>query len=482
MAYEPEKCFKLVDEVSEAVRLAEGVGDSRTLQPRPVYRAIDALKMFHTLCKSTNVNTVIAVGTSALREATNRQAFLEQLQRVAGLTMRVLTTDEEAYYGYLGAANSVCITNGFVFDTGGGSTQVVEIRNRVAARSFSRQAGVLRFTERFVKSDPISRRDMRVLEEGAQAAFADLSWLNSTGERTLVGIGGTVRTLARIDQKRRRYAFDRTHGYILTRTALDEIVTMLRDSSLREREQIPGLNADRADVIIAGAVIVRQLMTQGGFTELTVSGNGLREGLFYEHFLSNQPRPLFENIRNFSILNLARFYDYGVVHAERVQSLSLALFDQLQPLHGYSEWERELLAHAATLHDIGIQVGYYDHHKHSAYLVLNSSLLGFTHREIVLLAMLVRNHRKGEADISEYRSLLAPDDPLRITRLSSLLRIAEYLERSKSQTVQNLRLSFEGQLIRVTTETIGDATVEVWDANRRTSLFRKAFGRDIIIM
>lgn len=482
MAYKPDHCFKLIDEVSEVVRLAEGVGEDRMLQPRPMFRAIEALKLFHTFCRSTEVNEIIAAGTSALREAANQAVFLSELKREAGLDLRILSARDEAFYAYLGAVNSLSFTDGFVIDTGGGSTQVTAVRERGFCHSFSTQAGVVRFTERYLHSDPISKRDFRALEQGAAAAFAGLDWLAKAPGQRLVGLGGTVRNLARMDQKRRRYPLDRTHGYVLTRTALDELVEILRGSSQREREGMAGLNRDRADVIVAGAVIVRQLLHQSGFEEMLISGQGLREGLFYERFLAGQPQPLLADIRRFSVLNLARIHRYEAHHVEKVRDLSLALFDQLQPLHGYGAWERELLGYAALIHDIGVQVGYYDHHKHTAYLVFNAALQGFSHREVTLLALLARNHRKGEADPSEYSAILAPDDGVRLARLSALLRIAEYLERSKSQAVAGLRAEIGADAVRVAVEATGDVTVEVWDANRRTGLFKKAFGKPIEIV
>jgi exopolyphosphatase/guanosine-5'-triphosphate,3'-diphosphate pyrophosphatase len=321
---------------------------------------------------------------------------------------------------------------------------------------------------------------MRTLREAARAAFTAIEWLRAGPSQALAGVGGTVRTLARIDQKARAWPIDRIHGYVLTRAALGAIIEQLVRKGRREREQIPGLKDERADVTLAGAVIVEQLMDRGGFSELTVSGQGVREGIFYAHFLQGANPPLLNDSRAFSILNLARLSHYEEEHCRKVAELSLSLFDQLTPLHGYGPWERELLAHAATIHDIGVAVGYYDHHKHSEYLVHNAALLGFTHREITILAALVRNHRKGMGDLTPYLTVLAPDDGIRIARLSALLRLAEYLERSKSQVIRAVRAEI-GETVRVTVTADGDATVEIWDASRRAGLFRKAFDKDIEI-
>ncbi len=482
MTYELGSCFRLTDEVSETVRLAEGVGDSRTLQARPISRAIEALSMFERFCHNTGVEQIIAVGTSAIREAKNQEAFWQALRRSTSIDLRIISTEEEAYFGYLGTINALALNDGYIFDTGGGSTQVCAVRNRRLLRSFSAQAGVLRFTERYVTSDPISKSDMRNLREGARRAFADLDWVRAGAGFQLAGMGGTIRTLARIDQKQRSYPLDRVHGYILSRTAVAGIVDQLAGRSRRERESLPGLKSDRADVTVAGAVIVDQLMEQGGFSELLVSGQGVREGLFYQHFLSPTDPPILPNQREFSVLNLARLHEYEHNHCARVAELCLSLFDQLAPLHLYGAWERELLGYAATIHDIGVQVGYYDHHKHSAYLVFNATMLGFSHREIVIMASLVRNHRKGQADLSEFAQILQPDDELRVARLSALLRLAEYLERSKSQVVRAVTVNPAEDPLRIIVHADGDSTVEIWDANRRAGLMKRAFGRSVEIV
>ncbi len=332
-----------------------------------------------------------------------------------------------------------------------------------------------------MRSDPISNKEFKALEAAAAESFGGLDWLQGTAGTTLAGIGGTIRTLAEIDQKSRDYSLDLVHSYRFSRESLEGIIERLRGMTLRQREEVPGLSRDRADIILSGAVILQQLMRQGRFADIVVSGHGLREGLFYEQFLVGENPPLLSDMRGFSIQNLARIYNYEAIHAAKVRDLSLSLFDQLRPIHGYGDWERELLGYAATLHDIGVAVGYYDHHKHGAYLVMHSALLGFTHREVILLALLVRYHRKGEVVVDQHRDVLHPSDGDRVARLSALLRLAEYLERSKSQVIQGLHVEL-GDSIRVITRSVGDATVEIWDANRRAALFQKAFGKAIEIV
>jgi exopolyphosphatase/guanosine-5'-triphosphate,3'-diphosphate pyrophosphatase len=482
MDYTPGRAFKLVDEVSERVRLAEGIGPDGRLQPRPMRRAVESAKLFNAFCGAVGAGRIIAVATSAVRDAANREAFLEQVRREVGLELRVLSGEEEAFYGCLGALNTLPFANGCVVDIGGGSAQLSLVRERSVEQMISAPAGVVRFSERYIRSDPISDHDYAALAAAADAVLESAPWLEALPGDTLAAVGGTARNIAHIHQKARAYPLDHAHSYAMSADDVASVVELLRKLNLREREQVPGLNRDRADVILAGAVLLQQLMRRGRFRQMLVSGAGLREGLFFEHFLAGQQRPLFADLRAFSVQNLAYQYNYEPEHIARVRELSLSLFDQLDELHGYGAWERELLGHAATLHDIGVAVSYYDHHKHSAYLVMNSELGGFSHREQVILALLTRFHRKGEVDAGAFGPILAADDLARVARLSALLRIAEFLERSKGQVVQRLHVRLYPDEVLVEVEASGDASVEIWDANRRTSLFRKAFRMKIEIV
>lgn len=479
MAYQPHYAFKLVDEIKETVRLVEGSTDN-VLQPAPIERAVKALQMFGAYGRSTDIPQVIGVATSAVRDAKNQAEVLRQIAKASDINFRVLSGDEEAYYGYLGAINSLALQDGFVIDIGGGSAQVSMVRGRGLAQSISMPIGAVRMTERFFRSDPPAKSEWQAIKEHLTRRFGDLDWFKLNPGMQLVGLGGTIRNLANIDQHLHNYPLDRLHAYELQRDRLEHIVDELRKRSVRQRLDLPGLNDERADVILAGALVLRQLMRHSKADSITISGEGLREGVFYEQFLPSLTPPLIPNLRSFAIENLVRVYGYEQLHVAKVRELVLQMFDQLQPLHMYGSWERELLGAAATVHDLGVVVNYYDHHKHSAHIILNSALPGYNHREIALLALLARSHRKGPIELGDLGAILHKDDEERVARLAALLRIAEYLERSKSQVVRSVRCEL-GDTVRINVETVGDATIEIWEANRRTSLFRKAFGVDVEI-
>lgn len=481
VGYTAHHSFKLLDEVRESVRLAEGMNDDGRLQAAPMARAIATMQLYKRLCTTLGVERIVPAATSAVREAGNQREFLDRIEQESGLRFKVLSAEQEAYYGYLSIVNTLNLKDAFIIDIGGGSTQVSLMRGRQFKRSYSQPIGALRLSDRYVKSDPISNKDFKALDRAISERFTDLKWLKKAEAPYLAGLGGTIRTLADIDQKLRGYPLSLTHAYVFTRERLAELIEKLREMTLAQRENVPGLNTDRADLILAGAVILHTVMKRGEFEEIIVSGQGVREGLFYEHFLIGDDPPIFTDLRGFSIQNTARIYGYEALHSAKVRELALSMFDQLTVLHGYGAWEREMLGYAATLHDIGLAIGYYDHHRHGAYLITNTALQGFSHREIAILALLVRYHRKGQVMLGDYDMLMEHGDLERLARLSALLRISEFLERRKSQVVQSLKVEI-GELIRITVQTVGDADVEIWDANRSTGLFQRAFGRGVQII
>ena len=271
------------------------------------------------------------------------------------------------------------------------------------------------------------------------------------------------------------------HGYFLSRAKLEMLVERLLELPVSERGKISGIHADRSDAILGGALVYRSVLREAGLDGVFISGQGVREGAFYRQFLPARPDHLLPDVRGFSVQNLFAHYPQPTDHTEHVKRLSKRLFELLQPLHGYGMAELELLTAAATLHDIGMTVNYFDHHKHSAYLILSGQMPGFSHREHVLIALLAQYHRKGDPKLGIYKSLFEPDDDLRLTRLAACLRLAEYLERSRAGRVRNLEVSIDAQ--SVTLRLIADEVprVELWEAAKQGEIFKRAFGRELML-
>jgi exopolyphosphatase / guanosine-5'-triphosphate,3'-diphosphate pyrophosphatase len=312
--------------------------------------------------------------------------------------------------------------------------------------------------------------------------------------RRLIGIGGTVRNLAAAAQRAAGLPSNGVQGMVLTAQALDELIERLACLPASERASVPGVKPARADLILAGAVVVAGALRAGGFDALETTEAGLREGVFFERLLADRwpiddrtpiddRSALFEDVRRSSVLNLASRYDVDAAHTRHVAALALGMFDELARLglHDGEPVERELLWAACMLHDIGMSVDYDDHHKHSRYLILNGGLPGFSPVEVAIIAQAARYHRKGMPEPGPLASLFGPDDAARLDRCAALLRLAEDLERSRDQLVRGTTIALSNGDVELRLIADGESAVPRWAAGRERELFARAFHRGLAV-
>ncbi|MYH20161.1 MAG: Ppx/GppA family phosphatase [Gemmatimonadetes bacterium] len=483
--YTQDRVFKITDEVSRRVRLGEGIAGDGRLRSAARSRALDAVRMFKSFCDAQGIDHILPVATAAVRDAGNGARFLEEITRGTGLNFRLISGEEEAFYSTVGVINSLGLFDGIILDVGGGSAEIGLIRDGAFAKGASTPFGTVRTTETYFPGPEVTPGQTKRLDGDIDRALEGIGWLKTDGKVPVAGVGGVVRALVRIDRMERKYPLGLVHGYELKRRRLEKLIERIASMPVSERSRrIPGLQKEREDIILGGAMIVFGVMRKTGARILTVSGQGLREGLFFEEAFKPASKPdSIGRLRRFTVLNLARLYGYEGAHTGHVARLSLSMYDQLQEMHGYGKREREYLWAAALLHDIGTVIDYYDHHKHSAYIILNAGLPGFDHREIVIIAWLCLNHRRGKPNFSRYQSLLKKEERTMVYRLSSLLRLSEYLDRSRAQIVEDVKLETGSRKVRmkVVPRDGRDVTVELSEARNRVQLFEECFGRRLAI-
>jgi len=472
--------WKRTDEIYEAVRISAGLGASGELGRKPMTRALQTLEVFSHFCRATGLAPadVRALATSAIRDAANREEFLARARAASGLDIRVISPQEEGRYAYLAAVNSTTLADGAVLDLGGGSLQLVDVADRRDRRIGSWPLGAVRMTERFLaERGPVKPKALRPLRAHVAEALAEAPWLGEAGRR-LVGTGGTVRNLASAAQAAAGLPSAGVQGFCLSRDALADLVERLATLPAADRGEVRGVKPARADLILAGAVVVQGVLEAGGFDAVEVTEGGLREGVFFAAHLDGDP-PLLKDVRRSSVLNLAAQYHADPAHTEHVGALALGLFDELAAagLHPGEAEERELLWAACVLHDIGMSVDYDDHHKHSRYLILNAGLPGFAPVEVALIAQAARYHRKGTPDLGDLAPLARPGDAERLDRLATLLRLAEDLERPRDQSVRAAHIAVANSSVRLDLDADGEVSVSRWAVERETELFARAFGR-----
>jgi exopolyphosphatase / guanosine-5'-triphosphate,3'-diphosphate pyrophosphatase len=336
-------------------------------------------------------------------------------------------------------------------------------------------------SEEFLPGEKATKKGMKALRKRVASDLEALGWW--TGAGRLVGIGGTIRNLAAAAMKRLELPDLDVQGFTLTGGALDELIELLAARPALKRGDVPGIKPDRGDVILGGALVLAAALDTGGFDAVEVTEAGLREGIFFERLLG--PGRLFEDVRRASVENLAHRFNSDPDHVHHVAALSLAMFDGLGEagVEHLGPEERELLWAACLLHDIGTAIDYDDHHRHSHYLILSAGLPGFSPREVVLIGLIARYHRKGDPDPSELGDLAQKGDAERLRLLCGLIRLAEQLERSRDQSVTTVSVGQEDGAVALEAETdpCADASVGIWAARRNADLLADALGQRVEI-
>jgi exopolyphosphatase/guanosine-5'-triphosphate,3'-diphosphate pyrophosphatase len=485
--YSPGEWWKRTDELYETVRIGAGLDASGRLSQEAIERGLETLAVFERFCLAGGIprRDVDAFATSAIRDASNRDEFLAQAHDTLGTEVEVLSAEDEARYGYVAAVNTTTLTDGVVLEIGGGSMQLIKVQDRLATELSSFALGAVRLTEKFLPgSGPAKKKELQRLRAHVRETLADLTWLAESGER-MVGLGGAVRNLAAAAAHTTgRYDLG-VQGYVLTPGKLDELVGTLAALPAAERGTIEGIKPGRGDIILAAAVVIEAVVELGRFAGIEATEAGLREGVFFARTLLDEDEPLFPDVREAAVRNLAVQYESDLPHIEHVAVLSLQMHDSLvrQGVFTPQPGERELLWAAAMLHDVGMTINYDDHHKHSRYLIVSAELPGFDSRERALIAQMTRYHRKGAPKLGELAVFGRPGDEELLERCAVILRLAEHLERGRDQSVSEAWLRANGDGVDLHLEASGDLMLPRWSVERYGDgeVFQRVFGRRLLI-
>ncbi|MBR8832923.1 MAG: Ppx/GppA family phosphatase [Stigonema ocellatum SAG 48.90 = DSM 106950] len=449
--------FSIIGREKETVRLGDREIDTGCLKPQVMDRAMAALQRFKKVAKSFKAESIIAVATSAVREAPNGLDFLQRVEAETGLSVDLISGQEEARRIYLGVLSGMEFNNmlHIIIDIGGGSTEIILGDGHQERTLTSTKIGAVRLQSELITTDPISNVEFQylqayargILERSVEEVQANI---RSDEHPRMVGTSGTIETMALIDAREKSGSIPSTlNGYELSLKDLREWVNRLRTLSYSERAAIPGMPEKRSEVILAGAVILQEAMTLLGVESVTVCERALREGIVVDWMLTHgliEDRLRYQgSVRQRNVLKTAGKFHVNLEHSERVAEFALSIFDQMQgKLHNWGKKERELLWAAAVLHNCGHYVNHSSHHKHSYYLIRNSELLGYTETEIEIIANIARYHRKSppKKKHENYMKLLNKNHRQIVNQVSAILRLAVALDRRQIGAIARVQCEY----------------------------------------
>lgn len=487
--------FKIIAAEKDTVRLGERCQQTGQLTPVAIGRALAALRRCQELARSFQAEEIIAVATSAVREAPNGREFIETVATQLGLKVDLISGEEEARRIYLGVLSALEFNHQphVIIDIGGGSTELILGDGGDPRYLSSTKVGAVRLTELFVQNDPITEREYQTLRNYVRGMLewpteAIRSHLRPGEIPRLVGTSGTIESLLMI------YACEKQGvcptslgGHELRLEDLRQLIARLCQMTYNQRTQMLGMSERRAEIIVSGAVILQEAMELLGLKSFTSCNRALREGMIVDWMLSHgliEDRLRYQSsVRQRSVITLAHKYRVNLDNGERVANFALSLFDQTQgQFHHWGPTERQLLWAAAVLHNCGHYVSHSAHHKHSYYLVRHGGLLGYTDTEIEIIANLTRYHRKSppKKKHDNYRILNNRDRQI-VDQLSALLRLAVALDRRQIGAIQSVRCQLHVQkrelrLYLQPTYPQDECVLELWSLDYKKPAFEAEFG------
>jgi len=483
--YDPQQGLNIIDEVREQARLARGLATTGMLDDATMSRAIEGLQRMKEIAARRGVRQLTAVATSAVREARNGAAFVARVRKEAGIPLRIIDGDTEAALSWRSVAHHFPLTKtrAIVADIGGGSLELIGAVNGLVEHTASLPLGAVRLTEHHAVEERGPVRAVRAIRKAARKKLRKAIKWSAWSGAVVIGSGGTFTNLARMAAERRGLAStDAVHGEEVSAAEVEQLLEWLSTRTAEERREVPGLNPDRADIILAGLAVTAELLDLASAPSVRVSGFGLREGLLLE-MVGGATGPVADPLR--PLREFVERCQGDRRHVEQVRTLSLSLFDQLGDALGCEAGERFLLEAAALLHDVGQMVSYRQHHKHSYQLILHADRLNLSARDRSLVALISRYHRKKGPSRKHEEYMALPDaDRAVVRRLSGLLRVADGLDRGHTSIVERVRTRLmEHRLSIRVVPRLGraDVSLECWGAQRKADVLAALLDREVTV-
>ncbi|HEV8434533.1 MAG TPA: Ppx/GppA phosphatase family protein [Thermoanaerobaculia bacterium] len=453
---------RVVDKEKEMVQLGLSSLDGAPLSEDAIQRGVAAITHMAEVARGWEVEEIIAVATSAVREAPNRREFLRRVKEASGVKVRVISGEEEADYIYrairsaidLGGGTSLCV------DIGGGSVEFIIATASEIYYTASEPLGSLRLAERF-------REDVEGCRRFAAGQLRKVhKQVRQLGIDQCIGTSGTIQALASLITPP------------FTRDALEELFGRLAGTTEKERVERFGIEPKRAATIVAGAAVLLAIMETLSIDSLIVCPAAIREGIIIAQASAKTDRTA-NALRRTSVLALAQRSDCDRRHARHVAHLASRIFDQTTRLHALPSTAKELLEHAAMLHEVGMHVSDRGYHKHSYYLIRHAALRGFSDDELAVIANVARYHRKSEPD-DDHENLAELTAAQRgdVEKLAAILRIAEALDRSHRQAVRDVAVRLNGN-VKFFVRARSKASVEIAAAAKRARYFASLFEKKV---
>jgi len=484
----PDGSFYTIDKFKEMVLLGEG-GMQDELAEEAMERGIAALKKIKVLCEHQNVEKILAIATSAIREAVNGGEFIQRVIDDVGIKINAISGKMEAELIAAAVRHGVSLDEDpvLMMDIGGGSVEFILGNQKKVFFLSSKKLGVARMSSQ-LKKDPPATKEIKVLRDHYAEELKDVAEAFAQNRTdTIIGSSGTMQNIGMMIAMKNEKSPNITLNELeFTAAEFNDLFRKVITLSHKQRLKLKGLDEKRVDYIVPGLILVNYMLETFGIKKVRISTQALREGIIIRYIKKEmdelEPLAHIHNPRRRSVFELLRKCDWHKDHSTHVAEMALIIFDALRSDLNLDDTDRELLEYAALMHDIGYYISHKGHHKHSLYIIRNSDLRGFREEEIEIMANVARYHRRSTPKSRHpHYEALGDETKKKVNQLSAILRVADGLDRSHYQNVRVLHAENTKKKLILRIETEADPQLEIWGAMRKSQLLQEITGKKLVI-
>jgi exopolyphosphatase/guanosine-5'-triphosphate,3'-diphosphate pyrophosphatase len=470
-SFNERRGLKEFENIKTVARLRRYITNDGSMNEEGIQLLEEILISFKLMLEDYQVDEILATATAAIRQAINRDEILKRMKKKTGFNIDILSEDEEAYFGFLAVVHSVSTKSAVTIDIGGGSTEVTYYLNKQLQQTHSFPFGVVTLKQQFMKDDRMTVVEKEQLALFAEAQFRSLPWLSGL-QKTVIGIGGSARNIAQIDQQRKQYPLSSVHQYKMSADDLNSLSDTLSDLSISELKKIDGLSSDRSDIILPALEVFRALMKVVHSKEFMFSRKGLREGIMLNRILQSQPNSLNKHqVFEHSKLALSEEYEIDQHNARHLEFLAVLLYEECvkQNVVEFHEEDLVILKHAAALFYLGEYIDADSVSQHTFYILANRSIDGVEHLNRLKLALVAsyKNKETFKQYAEPFETWISKEELKRLRNLGAILKFTYGLNGSKRQVVEEIKMDKhqDGFIINVVIN--GNAMAEIYQAEKQ---------------
>lgn len=467
-----ENDLAIIAEVKAQLQLGLKLDPDGNLPAECVDLVVSTFLDFKRVINASGADHTIAVGTAAIRLAGNGAAVVDQIVKATGIKLRILSGEDEARYAYIGALSGLSAQSGMVIDVGGGSTEIAEFEDRQLRNWWTLPIGSLTLGRLFPMSDPPTSEQLAAAREHASSVLKEAGVPQIKAGHAIIGIGGTIRNLAKVQRRKSRHGFGRLHAYEVSRSDIASITDLIANKPADKRRRVRGLNPERADSIVTGAVIVEAVFGHMAAEKLVVSGYGLREGLLIAEMPEPQASP--DELRRRSLIGLGtRFTTWDPQRAELRRQVCRDIAMGINS--GEVTENAALIEAAAVIIDAGSSIDYYRRYENAATIIESGSLTGFSHAQLAFVTAALRLIDDGSLAPGRYSGLFKPSDEPELRRAAAILRLADSISWRLSDGLPGAGWCvIEGKVLRIRLPELAN-----WEHDKERARFKRDSAIDL---